>query len=51
MEEKETNQVIQKALQEIDLLEDTFWEQMVIAIFNDWNIVIFNTNKKKKLYL
>ena len=44
MEEKETNQVIQKALQEIDLLEDTFWEQMVIAIFNDWNIIYEKSN-------
>ena len=44
MEEKETNQVIQKALQDIDLLEDTIWEQMVIAIFNDWNMIYEKSN-------
>ena len=44
MEEKEINQVIQKALQEIDLLEDTIWEQMVIAIFNDWNMIYEKSN-------
>ncbi len=44
MEEKETNQVIQKALQEIDLLEHTIWEQMVNAIFNDWNMIYEKSN-------